>query len=181
MKRALALLAAVALVAALSACNKKPSDTTTTTTTTEKTTTTTKVTATDPSGETSSPTNDGGAAITDDTTVKGQTTTTTTTKKGQTTTTTKFLPLVETNWTLYHEEPYGMVNRYVLDFKNKTTFYSDEFVLPKFKPFIRFIEFVFEKSKNPELQKCNLKYIDSLEEAKAILIDKKLKSEYCID
>ena len=69
----------------------------------------------------------------------------------------------------------------MLDFKNKTTFYSDEFVLPKFKPYIRFIEFVFEKSKNPELQKCNLKYIDSLEEAEEILIDEMLKREYCID
>lgn len=88
---------------------------------------------------------------------------------------------LEHTFTDYLEYTYASTKVEMLDFKNKTTFYSDEFVLPKFKPYIRFIEFVFEKSKNPELQKCNLKYIDSLEEAKEILIDKKLKSEYCID
>ena len=68
----------------------------------------------------------------------------------------------------------------ILDFKNKITFCTDEYVLPKFAPYINFIEFIFQKCNIPCLKKCNLKYIDSFEEAKEKLIDKTIRKKYNI-
>lgn len=80
----------------------------------------------------------------------------------------------------YLEYSYAHTRVEMLDFKNKITFYSDEYVLTKFTPCIEFIEFIFEKCKIPCVEKCNLKYIDNLEKAQAIIIDETLRREYHI-
>ncbi len=80
----------------------------------------------------------------------------------------------------YLEYLYAETKVEMLDFKNKITFYSDEYVLPKFTPCIQFIEFIFEKCKIPCVKKCNLKYIDNLEKAKEIIVDKTIKRKYHI-
>lgn len=80
----------------------------------------------------------------------------------------------------YFDYSYATTRIEILDFENKNTFYTDEYVLPKFLPYIQFIEFVFKTCQITNLEKCNLKYIDNFKEAREILVEKTLKSKYYI-
>ena len=68
----------------------------------------------------------------------------------------------------------------ILDFKNKITLCTDEFALPKFAPYINFIELIFKKCKIQYLEKCNLIYTESFENAMEILVEKTIKYKYHI-
>lgn len=68
----------------------------------------------------------------------------------------------------------------MLDFVNKITFYSDEYVVPKYLACIQFVEFLFDTCKIPFLNKCNLKSADSIETAMELLVDKTLRQKYHI-
>lgn len=68
----------------------------------------------------------------------------------------------------------------MLDFRNKVTFHTDEYVLEKYSGCIEFVEYVFAKCQIPTLTKCNLQYIESMQKAKEILVEKKIKEKYHI-
>lgn len=68
----------------------------------------------------------------------------------------------------------------MLDFRNKVTFHTDEYVLEKYSGCIEFVEYVFAKCQIPTLTKCNLQYIESMQKAKEILVEKKIKKIYHI-
>ena len=80
----------------------------------------------------------------------------------------------------YLDYLYAATKVEMLDFRNKIAFNTDEYVLPVSAPFINLMEFVFDKCNIPHLEKCNLKYIDSIEEAIEIIIDETIKKKYGI-
>jgi len=53
-------------------------------------------------------------------------------------------------------------------------------VLKKYSGCIEFVEYVFAKCQIPTLTKCNLQYIESMQKAKEILVEKKIKEKYHI-
>lgn len=86
----------------------------------------------------------------------------------------------EDHWNEFLEYSYATTTVEILDFKNRNAFYTDEYILSKFSPYVDLIEWVVNQCKIPGFNKCNLEYIDTLDEAKEILVDKWLKRQYFI-
>ena len=66
----------------------------------------------------------------------------------------------------------------MLDFVNKITFCTDEYVIQKYSACIEFAEYLFAVCKIPFLNKCNLTTVDSIETAMEHLVDKTLRRKY---
>ena len=68
----------------------------------------------------------------------------------------------------------------MLDFRNKVTFHTDEYVLDKYSGCIEFVEYVFGKCRIPTLSKCNLRFTDSIQKAEEEIVERTIKQKYHI-
>ena len=66
----------------------------------------------------------------------------------------------------------------VIDLYNGVHFITHDYILSKYSMIVDIINFIFEKCDIPYLKKCNLKFIDSIMEAKKLILFEEIEEEY---
>lgn len=68
----------------------------------------------------------------------------------------------------------------MIDYHNGKQFLSDDFILKKYSGVVDFINYIFNKCKIPTLKNCNLKYVDTIEEAQKTILFHEIDWKYSI-